>query len=220
MMTRIPRQLKLAIVALGLTAAAAGQARAGLVLETATAGTPATYGYSLFSNQTIGSRFHLDTTTAITQIGGNLGGSGTLFGAITALSAPDALPTGTSLTFPVLAWTVFTLSNDLTTDIFANLSVTLGPGDYALIFGTGRFGADGTGYLSFDNDDTPQSSVFFSNDTTGEYNDGGVTGVRLLVVGETPPVAVPEPSAMVSAATGVMMLGGFAWRRRRKAMTS
>jgi hypothetical protein len=29
--------------------------------------------------------------------------------------------------------------------------------------------------------------------------------------------AVPEPSMMISAATGVLMLAGYAWRRRRRA---
>ena len=94
-----------------------------------------------------GVRFQLGQPAVTTQVGGHFvaGGSGTFFGAIVELdnesdfpdsedfSTPDFLGS-TLLTFPVPS-----------DEVFGNLALTLDPGWYALVFGSGLFGATASG---------------------------------------------------------------------------
>jgi hypothetical protein len=72
------------------------------------------------------------------------------------------------------------------------LTVSLAPGDYALVFGTGRFGAASghNGEMPHDNPDTPQASYFRSFGDA--WIDGGFDNTRFVVTG----VIVPEPSTI------------------------
>jgi hypothetical protein len=177
----------------------------------------------------LGARFHLDQETLIDHIGGELSQgddpAATTFGAIAALT-PSGFPSGDPLTFQPLAVTTFVAPEQNLADLLVPLSVTLPPGDYALIFGTGRFGATTNGSFGassafpYDNVNTPQASYFgsgeYDNDT-GQFSQyvpwGNLTdprfNFRFLVTG-TP---VPEPSTMVLAALGGLTL--LAYRRRK-----
>ena len=113
-----------------------------------------------FSPQFLGWRFEVDNTLQVTDIGGHLASFGSIFGALVSLNNPNALPQGSPF-FPeeVLASTTFTAgfpSSDITTP----LSVTLAPGNYALIFGAGLFGATGSGIMPNNNFDLPGASYF------------------------------------------------------------
>lgn len=108
----------------------------------------ATPGTSIDLSVYVGVRFQLNQPVATDQIGGHFvsGGLGTFFGAIVKLdnendtpdsfdfSTPDFLGS-TSLTFPFL-------SSD---EVFGNLALSLDPGWYALVFGSGLFGTSGDG---------------------------------------------------------------------------
>jgi hypothetical protein len=135
-----------------------GVAAAGTVYESATLGPFETHGFALSSGgasaqQWLGSRFTLSSATDITAIGGNIGGAPatTLFGAIISLSSVSALPAFSPLDLPsnALADVVFSAPS-LSADLRVPLALTLGPGTYAVIFGTGLFGAvEGTGDPGF-----------------------------------------------------------------------
>src|SRR5262249_10360561 len=142
-----------------------GQAKGDVILESAILGTTGQNGGAIvYTQQYVGARFHVEDTVVVDHIGGHLLGdpppaSATLFGAISPLSGPTAFPAD-NLT--PLAMT--TLSPPFPSeDILVPLSVTLNPGDYALVFGSGLFGADGAGSMatSADQFTTSQASFIF-----------------------------------------------------------
>jgi len=209
-------------MAFGLIAAFAlygGQASADIIYESATLGTTGLNvgGWGLWDTQYLGSRFTVNTETVVTSISGHMEGEGTLFGAIVKLSGPGALPVGSPFTgSELLASGTFTASEPSSEQTLAML-VTLAPGDYGVIFGTGLFGATGLGGMPQASDtgsvDIGSASYFFwFGDPTGpSWQDGGFNAVRFVVNGETE--SVPEPSTFLLLGAG---LGGLALLRRRK----
>ena len=148
-----------------------GQAKGGVILESAHLGTTGqSGGASLFARQYLGARFHVDNTVVVDHIGGHLYGgpspaSATLFGAIYRLSGPTAFPAD-NLT--PLAMT--TLRPPFpSSDLLVPLSVTLNHGDYALVFGSGLFGANGHGGIAVPADQfaTDQASFIFFEPEAG-----------------------------------------------------
>lgn len=170
----------------------------------------------------IGAAFTLTTRTEITAIGGQFGdrASGTIFGAI--VSSGPLLPTFTpsDIGGQSLAHVVFgvDLSSgapgvmpatddpdfnvvDLTVPL--GTALTLDPGTYGVVFGSGIFGASGSAALGDSNNPVGSPNLFlkdFFDDTWQSFN---ARGLRLFVDGQAV-AAVPEPS------TWAMMLIGFA----------
>jgi hypothetical protein len=177
--------------------------------------------------QYIGCRFHLDQPVLVDHIGGGIGDAGfldpTIFGAIAQLSSAAGFPDGHPSDFqPVAATTFKTLAvpgGGVGDELFP-LGVILQPGDYALIFGSGRFGtaifpalpAAGIqrGYTP-----TPQSSFFIGRFVTINNNfwdtDSDLHNFRFLVMG----TAIPEPT---TATLAVLSLLAIAVPRRRKSV--
>lgn len=155
-----------------------------IIYESATLGaTGATSGgLGMDANQFQGSRFSVTQTTEVTAIGGHMRSvTGTLFGAIVDMSGP--LPAGSPFTGgEVLASTVFTATSS-SSDVSVPLSVILPPGDYALVFGSGQFGASGFGSFPNNDSDTPagSGSYFFWGGLN--WFDGGFNDVRFTVNG-------------------------------------
>jgi hypothetical protein len=203
---------------------------AATILETATRGPSGNIaGVSLVASTDIGARFHLDHETLIDHIGGEFFQDGDpsalTFGAITALS-PSGFPVGGPSTFQPLAETTFVAVQGQDLDLMIPLSVTLPPGDYALIFGGNRFGAttsndNGPSSMPFNNVPTSQASFFTTNpviyaseavqDENPPWSNATNPNAafRFLITG-TP---VPEPSTVILAALGGLAL--LANRRRR-----
>ncbi len=161
---------------------------ADVIYESATLGpTGEISGISIFTKQILGSRFSVSQTVEVTEIGGHIGGSvpGGIFGAIVQLSGP--LPSGSPFDVgEVIAFTTFS-PNRPSTDISAPLSVILPPGDYALVFGSGLFGATGSGSMPPNNPLTPEGtgSLFFWNDVFNWVDGGAFTDLRFTVNGIT-----------------------------------
>src|SRR5262245_12118734 len=65
---------------------------------------------------------------------------------------PTALPSGAPFDSTLVASTTFNAGFP-STDLLTPLSVTLPPGDYALIFGSGLFGAVAEGFMTVNNTD-------------------------------------------------------------------
>jgi len=144
-----------------------------------------------------GVRFQLTQPVKTEQIGGHfvddLGG--TFFGAIVKLedatdfpdsadlSTPDVLG-ATQLTFPVLS-----------AEVFGDLSLSLNPGWYALVFGTGRFGTSGSGGALRNNPDIGDPAYIGLHLGDGWFNFADLSDVldfsnhRFVING------VPEPSS-------------------------
>ncbi|MFQ5591019.1 MAG: hypothetical protein ACE5HE_07655, partial [Phycisphaerae bacterium] len=125
-------------------------------------------------------------TVEVSAVGGHLtmheGFEGlTLFAAIVVLSDPAALPVGAPLDEgEVVASTVFDAGRP-SSDVRVPLAATLDPGAYALIFGSGLFGATGVGGMPLNNADLPGASYFFWNGNA--WIDDPFTDARFVVEG-------------------------------------
>jgi len=158
---------------------------ATLIYESATLGsTGQSSGFGINSNSFLGSRFSIIQTVEVSAIGGHMsefGSGGDVFGAIVDMSGP--IPAGSPFTGgEVLASTVF-FPGSPSSDVSVPLSVTLPPGDYAIIFGSSQFGATGTGVMISSQPDTPagSGSYFFWNG--GNWQNGGFSNIRFTLNG-------------------------------------
>ncbi|MCH7812884.1 MAG: hypothetical protein IID40_02570 [Planctomycetes bacterium] len=188
------RRLKLSLLvsaALGLIGWVGVSARADIIVhESATMGTPGVGGgWMLSENYFLGSRFHVQVTVEVTKIGAHMlhwqspSHPGELFGAIVVLSGPDALPTGSPFTpDEVVAKTTFHAAHP-STDFRTPLSVVLEPGDYALILGSGFFGATGLGAMAINNPELPDASFIAWSAPDNEWRDTSAYGMRFVVEG-------------------------------------
>lgn len=94
-----------------------------------------------------GVRFELNKPAITTEIGGHFVApmSGTFFGAIIALDGSNDFPDSNDLTSSdVLGKTILAFPSS-SAEVFGDLSLSLDPGWYALVFGSGLFGANGSG---------------------------------------------------------------------------
>lgn len=200
-------------IGIGLFTAAlsTSAAAAGIVYQSASYTGVDDGEYILTADDSIGAAFTVTRTTTVTGIGAQFGGfpSGTIFGAIVPLASLSAFPAGASTDLAAIsvADVVFSVPQG-TVDLVEPVSASLAPGSYAVIFGSGQFGATGFAGLGDENNPVGSPTLIrsFFSDGWDTFSD---TGVRLVVQG-----TVPEPSAWA------MMLAGFAgvgcMVRRRK----
>ena len=146
-----------------------------------------------------GVRFHLSQPVITSQIGGHFveRGPGTFFGAIVALGDENDFPdSGDFSTSDFLGQTLLTFPHP-SDEVFGDLSLSLDPGWYALVFGSGLFDATGEGavlrngvdigdptYIGFQ----PGSGVAWINRVT-------TLNRRFVITGDI----VPEPTSIVFA---------------------
>ncbi len=199
--------------------AAAAPAHADVILQTASFSGNDPGDYPVLGDGTngnsrfIGARFSVSGQTEITSVDIGLGefGSGTIFAAIVPLSGTNAVPSvdPASLASIALGSVLLTVPNG-TSDVSGALSVDLAAGDYAVVFGSGLFGASGVGPVSDGNTPIGNSSLFTSlfGPDWFALDD---SGIRVEVDG-TP---IPEPSSLSLLAVGGL-LATVAIRRKRR----
>jgi hypothetical protein len=154
-----------------------------------------------------GVRFELTTPVVTTQIGGHFAGNGTFFGALGKLDGEMDFPnSGDFSTSDFVDAALLTFSNP-SAEIVDDLATSLDSGWYALVFGSGLFGATGSGaalrngmdienpsYIAYQ----PMSGVTWV-EITPAFNDH-----RFVLYG----TAVPEPSSLL----GLMLPAYFVAR--------
>jgi hypothetical protein len=209
----------------------AAPARAGLLFESAqTAVTGPTSNYSAIENDTSffsGVNFFLASPAQVSDIGGHfintlLNGNNEIFGAIVRVNGPTDPPSPVDLSGPdVLGTTLITLPpvNDSENES-GPLSLALTPGWYAVIFGSGKFGAT--------ND--ASAAIVTSNGAAANFN-GVITyalrqadglqffqaaGARYFVEGQLAASAVPEPSSALLLLVGLGALAAVRGRSFRQ----
>jgi hypothetical protein len=217
MLGTVLNNLRGAVCALGLLTCATGlPVHAATIYQSATYTGNDTGAYTVQAGAYFGAAFSLSQQTQITGIGGEFGGfpDGTIFGAIVSLASLSSFPTASpdNLASIALGNTVFSVPQATAVDVTAPLSLLLGPGTYAVIFGSGQFGANGSAGLGDLNSPVGSSHLFSSvfDPSWSSLND---PGVRVFVEG----IETPLPAALPLMATGLAFLGFGAYRRRKRA---
>ena len=137
-----------------------------VLLESATMGNAGRLGgASITTVQYVGWRFQVDETLEVERVGGHLLSvpdvPGDLFAAFVRLSALDAFPQGTPFTSDEVVATTLFRANFPSDEVLTPFETELTPGSYALVFGTGLFGATGEGAIhnGFDQDDIAPTDI-------------------------------------------------------------
>jgi hypothetical protein len=130
-----------------------------VVLESAAMGSPGRFGgTSITTSQYVGWRFETSETLAVDHVGGHLlsfpDEPGDIFVAIVRLQSINSVPMGAPFTQEEIVATTTFRPPFPSAEVFTPLSATLMPGSYSLVFGTGLFGATGSGAIH-NGDDQP-----------------------------------------------------------------
>jgi len=160
-------------------------------------------GENVNSHAFNGVRFELTQPVVSTQVGGHFVGSNsntTFFAAIIELDNASDSPDSVDLSTPDVLGTTLLTAPQLSDEISGNLSLALDPGWYALVFGSGLFGANGAGAALLNNSDigTPDYIGFLTGFGWGER----LPGKRFFVNGNV----VPEPISIVLASISSLFL--------------
>jgi hypothetical protein len=171
------------------------------------------YAFDNTSSSLIAATFTLAQQSHVTGVGGvftQFGDGGSIFASLIAAPAAQTSVTAGSLPGLSLANAVFTPPED-GSDATTPLSVTLSPGTYELVFGSGLFGA--TGYSGLASGMNGQASLLQTVDGGASW-DALNDSVRVTVSGNV----VPLPAALPLLCSG--LAAGFGLMRRRRGARS
>jgi hypothetical protein len=134
---------------------------------------------------------------------------GDFFGAIVALDGAMDFPDSENLSTPDVIRHASLSFPTSSAEVFGNLEVSLQPGWYALVYGSGLFGTSGIGGAPINNSDigNPAYILFQPSGFLWIDLETFVTDFRFVVEGSV----VPEPSTSV-----LILLTSFAFVLRRQ----
>jgi hypothetical protein len=187
-------------------------ADAEVIYESSTMGpTGQTTGTIISNKQFFGSRFYISQQTQVTAIGGHLAGchiQGGIFGAIVSIDSFSDFPNGHPFnTTEVIAYKVFTPTFP-SSDYRTSFSAELSPGYYALVFGSGLYGAKSETYMpALGQTDLSSGQYIFWDGYYDSAWKNVIYGMGRFVVEGT---VVPEPSSLL-----LFSLGAAIVRKRR-----
>lgn len=185
-MKRFRRNRITCCAALVLWAWAASSSRAEIIFECAASGPT---GQSAGSGTTVSAQaytavnFQITSTVTTGSIGCHLidfDDARAVFGAIVKLTGPNDFPNTPNLTSSDVLGATLMYPPYLSDNVAGNLRLTLTPGWYALVIGSGRFGATGEAGAFGNNTPDGVSQPYTINSTTGQIV-FQATPVRLFV---------------------------------------
>lgn len=215
------RRIQIEVLSLCFYAALATGSNADTIFESGTLGTSGiprseiTGGSNVSPVVFVGVRFHLDQPVLTTQVGGhfvrNTGADQSFFGAIVALDDENDFPDSGNLSTPDVVGATLLAFPEPSDEVFGDLAISLGPGWYALVFGSGLFEATGNGVALSNGVDigNPVYIAFQPGFGWSNLLNPIFRNFRFVVQGRV----VPEPA---SASLAVMLLLPLLFFRRIK----
>ena len=179
---------------LGATGIVASELSSGAVL-----------GTSVDSFVYVGARFQLNQHVLTQRIGGHFvsASSGTFFGAIVKLNGENDTPDSLDLSTPDILGAALIDFPTSSNEVFGNLSLTLEPGWYSLVFGSGLFGTSGDGGAVRNGTDIGEPAYISAQPFSGVSNwiDVGseLPNHRFVLQGQI----VPEPTSFLLLLLGL-----------------
>jgi len=143
--------------------------------------------WTVSTTQFLGARFTVTSTANTTAVRATFANaSGTMFAAIVPLATLATLPAGAPFnTGEVIVSTTFTVPSGFSNPITVPISATLSPGVYGVIFGSGLFGATGSGSMppsvtvsgssSFSRVSPPSTAALWQNNSSSHFKIGLAT---------------------------------------------
>jgi hypothetical protein len=170
----------------------------------------------------IGVKFKIDIPLVLTQGGANFFSGSDAFVALVALTGPEDFPDSLNLsTGDVLATNRIVVPGppgfgSIKADASAALNVDIGPGWYALVFGTHLFGAGQVASALTQYTASPgRYTLFLGERNNGSYqNFDPFFGLRIFANGLVAPT--PEPGTLALCGTGLVGLAARLRRRQRE----
>jgi len=161
-----------------------------VLLESATLGeTGLMGGWAIVSFQFLGGRFFVEEPTAVTAIGGHMDGGGLLFGVIVRLEGPEALPVGSPfIDEEVVLVKTFAPPRPSADFLVETDEVTLEPGHYAIVYGAGLYGTDGSGSATHRGQRDLVGASYISR-VDNRWRDAATLSIRFVVLGKPPCLA-------------------------------
>jgi len=168
---------------------------ANTIFETATTGQLCEITHStsqiISSDRFLAVNFEITETTTIGSIGGHIidrsGTHSPVFGAIVALSGPEDTPDSTDLSTSDVVGATLLVPRDRSDNLLGELVIELSPGWYALVLGSGLFGA--TGFAGAVTTNTSDGvSQIYSVDPSDGSTSVEPPGMRLFVNSPTTPI--------------------------------
>ncbi len=162
--------------------------------------------YTINSGNHFASRFHITHTVTVEHVSAWLrNGSGAVFAAIVHLPSATARPQpygSTAFAQSLVGTTLIQVgqrAGDYRGD-FAGLTLT--PGEYALIIGTGRFGAGGYSHIMLIDDHVLIPDALIWQDTSDWWDLTGQVAYNITLRGDFPQLAI-TPSAVAFPVTAL-----------------
>lgn len=159
-----------------------------------------------------GVRFQLTQPAITSHIGGHFvsQSNGTFFGAIVKLDNDSDYPNSANLSTPDVLGTATLAFPTTSEEVYGGLILSLDPGWYALVFGSGLFGTSGDGAAPRNNPDIGDPAYIGYGPNLGWFNldilQTSFDNHRFVVRG----TVVPEPGTL----TTVLFLLVACWSRR------
>jgi hypothetical protein len=164
-----------------------------LVQTVAEAPAPGWSGTVASPDSSFGVRFAVTETVTTSSVGGlfyEFAPGGGFYGAVVRLTGPADFPDSTDLsTADVVGAALLNapVSPNVPEIVSSDLSLTLTPGDYALVFGSGAFGATGTVVNAYPGVSTPSGFLYGISQHSGSgawTNTDLVTGLFFLIANQ------------------------------------